>query len=178
MRNLKLKAALKTILSDCPDRPNQGECQFPVVDLVLSLNTACFGVFFNWKRTYLTERKREAKNLQNLLAFSKSSPSFLSVTSFSPRKAVLSFPLLVHDLCGTPQSSALPCQQLRVLLLYFCAFSSWTNNCVSSVSSTDDLMWSEHHSPWHTFPLVWYPCPTWVSRRKILSSGSLPWAPH
>lgn len=34
MRNLKLEATLKTILSDWPD--NLGECQFPVVDWVLS----------------------------------------------------------------------------------------------------------------------------------------------
>lgn len=42
MRNLKLKATLKTILSDWPDKPNQGGCQFLAVDLVLSLNTGLF----------------------------------------------------------------------------------------------------------------------------------------
>lgn len=125
MRNLKLKATLKTILSDWPDRPNQGECQFPVVHLVLSLNTVCFGFFFNWKRAYLTERKRGAKNLQNLLAFSKSSPSFLFVTSFSLRKAVCKLVTAVAWCMSNPQSRALPCQQLEVLPLYFCSFSSW-----------------------------------------------------
>lgn len=54
MRNLKLKGTLKAVLSDWPDKPNQGKYQFLVVDLVVD---KYFG-FFNWTRTYLTERRK------------------------------------------------------------------------------------------------------------------------
>lgn len=91
MRNLKLKATLKTILSDWPDKPNQGECQFLAVDLVLSLNIGLFVFFFNRKGTYLTERKREAGNLQNLLASPKSSPFFICNFLLSKRNCFSAF---------------------------------------------------------------------------------------
>lgn len=81
MRNFKLKATLKTVLSDWSDKPNQGKCQFLVVDLVFFINTVVFYLIGKGLK------EREAGNLQNLLAFSKSSPS-LFVTSFSPRKTV------------------------------------------------------------------------------------------
>lgn len=42
MRNFKLKATLKTVLSDWSDKPNQGKCQFLVVDLVFFINTVVF----------------------------------------------------------------------------------------------------------------------------------------
>lgn len=84
MRNLKLKATLKTILSDWPDKPNQGGCQFLAVDLVLS--KYWFVCFFNRKGTYLTERKREARIYRTSWPPLKA-PS-LFVTSFSLRKTV------------------------------------------------------------------------------------------